>query len=106
MQLQPVQICAILERIRAKVCKRGQDARFQIDTAREPVRDIRDDHVCAGIKFYARNAFPHFVPRLIFRACECGNSAVAGNSKRAAVVQRPRQIACGRFLRSKRGNAQ
>lgn len=30
VQLQPVQICAILERIRAKVCKRGQNARFQV----------------------------------------------------------------------------
>ena len=106
VQLQPIQICAILEYIRAKVCKRGQDARFQIDTAREPVRDIRYDHVRAGIKFYACDVFPHFVPRLVFCACERSNSAVAGDGKRAAVIQRPRQVAGGRFLRSKRGNAQ
>ena len=30
VQLQPVQLCAILECIRAKVCKRGQNARFQV----------------------------------------------------------------------------
>ena len=106
VQLQPVQICAILECIRAKVCKRGQDARFQIDTAREPVRDIRYDHVCAGIKFYARNAFPHFVPRLVVCACECGNSAVAGDRKCAAVIQRPRQIAGGCLFCRKRRHAQ
>ena len=106
VQLQPVQICAILERIRAKVCKRGQNARFQVCATGKPKCDIRHDHVRAGIKFYACDVFPHFMPRLIFRACECGNSAVAGDRKCAAVIQRPRQIAGGRFLRSKRGNAQ
>ena len=53
VQLQPVQICAILERIRAKVCKRGQNARFQVCATGKPKCDIRHDHVRAGIKFYA-----------------------------------------------------
>ena len=106
VQLQPVQICAILERIRAKVCKGWQYTAFQIDAACKPVSDVWHDHMCAGIKFYACDVFPHFMPRLIFRACECGNSAVAGDRKCAAVIQRPCQVACGRFLRSKRGNAQ
>ena len=106
VQLQPVQLCAILECIRAKVCKRGQNARFQVRATRKPKCDIRHDHVRAGIKFYACDVFPHFMPRLIFRACECGDSAVAGDRKCAAVVQRPRQVSCGRFLRSERGNAQ
>ena len=35
-----------------------------------------------------------------------GYSAVAGYGKRAAVIQRPGQIACWRFLRSKRRHAQ
>jgi len=106
VQLQPVQICAILERIRAKVCKRGQNARFQVCATGKPKCDIRHDHVCAGIKFYACDVFPHFMPRLVVCACERSNSAVARDGKRTAVVQRPRQIACRRFLRSKRGNAQ
>ena len=106
VQLQPVQICAILERIRAKVCKRGQNARFQVCATGKPKCDIRHDHVCAGVKFYACDVFPHFMPRLVFCACERSNSAVAGDGKRAAVIQRPCQVACGRFLRSKRGNAQ
>ena len=106
VQLQPVQICAILECIGAKVCKRGQNARFQVCATGEPVRHVGNNHMCAGIKLHACDAFPHFMPRLVFCACERGNSAVAGNSKRAAVIQRPCQVACGRFLRSKRGNAQ
>ena len=106
VQLQPVQICAILERIGAKVCKRGQNARFQVCATGEPVRHVGNNHMCAGIKLHACDVFPHFVPRLIFRARECGNSAVAGDGKRAAVIQRPCQVACRRFLRSERGNAQ
>ena len=106
VQLQPVQICAILECIGAKVCKRGQNARFQVCATGKPKCDIRHDHVRAGIKFYACDVFPHFMPRLVVCACKRGNSAVAGNDKRSAVVQRPRQIAGGRFLRSERGNAQ
>ena len=106
VQLQPAQICAILERIHAKVCKRGQNARFQVCATGKPKCDIRHDHVRAGIKFYACDVFPHFMPRLVVCACKRGNSAVAGNDKRSAVVQRPRQIAGGRFLRSERGNAQ
>ena len=106
VQLQPVQICAILERIRAKVCKRGQNARFQVCATGKPKCDIRHDHVRAGIKLHTCDALPHFVPRLVVCACKRDNSAVAGDGKRAAVIQRPCQVACGRFLRSKRGNAQ